>query len=473
MALRERIARFLAPDLLAHADVQPLVDEAVKRALAALPVTASYDPKGEGYRRAGSDWTLRNLELVTQARMTEIAYYMFDHSPMFRRLANMDQEFLFAEPVQITSEDDDVQEIIDRAWKGTEIDIEAEFPDLMMWWGILGEQCWPVTVNPANGALAFGYVDPALIEDVWVDSFNARNILRVDIQGDGGRTGPRLPVVRPDGNPASRTYGRLVGECFFLRLNAPPNGPRGRSDFLPLIDWIDGLERYGYNFLERAEQLLNFVWDVTISGANADQIRDWLRDNPPPQPGSMRAHNENVTWNAVAPDIKANDMTAGFNMAKSFVMGAVGRPDAWFGGGGKAYQTEAEQFGQVPIKSLDRRQQKIKQVITLVTRFAIDQAVIRGRLSESQAAAGFAVQMAEISKKDLGKITNALPQMVTALSVAQDSNWITQDEATRLFAALAGQLGYEIDADAMIEAAGDAPDPALEDYEEKRITDEG
>ena len=49
-------------------------------------------------------------------------------------------------------------------------------------------------------------------------------------------------------------------------------------------------------------------------------------DNPPPQPGSQRAHNENVKWEAVAPDIKAQDFSKGYEMGKQFVMGAAGPP---------------------------------------------------------------------------------------------------------------------------------------------------
>lgn len=465
MGLREKIARAIAPGLRSDAEIREIVQEEVKKARMALPITANYDPKNEGYRRLSGGPQTRDLSAITQDRMFEIAYYMYDNSAMTKRLARLDKTFLFGEPVTITSEDDDVLEIIDRFKDDMENNLDLEFPDLIMWLGLLGEQCWPVDVNKHNGHVRLGYEDPARIRQVYVAQHNVKVLTQVKMQGTAGRPGKKYAIIRGDHNPMSKTYGKLVGDCFFFAINRPPNSPRGRSDFLTLFDWIDGLERYGFNYLERAEFMLNFVWDVTLKNMTEDQIRDWLRDNPPPEPGSMRAHNDNVEWEAVAPDIKAHDYSKGFQMGKSFVMGAAGRPESWFGGGGKAYQTEAEIFGQVPIKDLDERQLYAKHILKLLIRFALDQAVIAGRLSEEKAAKGFTVEMPEISKKDLAKMVNGVPQFTTALTVAEQNKWITRETATKLFAFVAGQFGAEIDAQEQIDAAKEAgKDKVTEDY---------
>lgn len=465
MGVRNWLARKLDSTLVDAEQVRAMVADEVKTARLALPAMADYDPHGEGYRPMAGGLGQRNLDAVSQDRMFEIAYFMWDSSPMTRRLARMDKTFLFGEPVTVTSDEDAVQEIIDAFMDDPENNLNVFFPENVLWLGLLGEQCWPVEINPHNGHVTLGYVDPAWIAQVHVNRRNTRQLMRVDLKGDGGRPGRRMPVIRRDNDINSKSFGKLVGECFFFKLNAPPNSPRGRSDFLTLFDWIDSLERYGYNYLERAELMLNFVWDVMIKGYTEEQIREWLRDNPPPQPGAIRAHNEHVEWNAVAPDLKATDMGSGFDMAKSFIMGAAGRPDSWFGAGGKAYQTEADQFGQVPIKDLDDRQREVGRILEHVVKFAIDQAVIHGRLSEEKAAAGFTVNLPEISKKDFSKLINGVPQLTTALTVAEQNQWITRDAATRLFALVAGQFGMTIDPDDMIAAAGTAPDGDIpEDY---------
>lgn len=465
MSIREAIAKFIAPGMKGESEVRDVVKEEIHKARMSLPITSSYDPDGDGYRRlaGGGGPALRDLIYTDQDRMFEVAYFMFDQSAMTKRLAAMDRGFIFGESFTVTSEDEAVQEIIDAFLDGN--GLIRKYPDRAMWLSLLGEQIWPVEVNPANGFVKLKYEDPSLIKEVFVRPDDVEERLAVELRGRYGLSGRRMQIIRPDEDFRSKTFGRLMGDCFFWTVNAPPNSARGRSDFLTLFDWIDSLERYGFNYLERAELMLNFVWDVTLKGMNEEEIRNWLRDNPPPTPGSQRAHNEQVEWDAVAPDLKAADMTSGFNMGKSFIMGAAGRPDSWFGGGGKAYQTEAEQFGQVPIKDLDERQKYHGEILTRLVQFAVDQAVIRRRLNPQRAEAGFTVRMPEISRKDLAKMVNGIPQLSTALSVAESSGWVTRDEATRFFSFIAGYLGYQIDAERMIDEAGKRPPEALTDYD--------
>lgn len=465
--LRNWLAMRIGEGLMNRENVALLVQQEIQRARMALPITSNYDPKGEGYRRlSGSDTRRRDLMPIAQDRMFEIAYYMWDSSAMMRRLAVMDRSFIFNGKIKIESDEPDVQDILNKFQDDPQNRIALRYPERAMWLSILGEQCWPVDVNPYNGFVRLTYRDPADIVDVYVNPQNIEQALLVEIRRAfaSGAT-DKLAVIRKDSNIRSRSFDRLVGDCFFVKINAPPNSPRGRSDYLTLFDWIDGLERYGYNYLERAEFLLNFVWDVTLKGMTEDQIRDWTRNNPPPAPGSIRAHNENVTWDAVSPDIKANDFRGGYDMGKGIVMGAAGRPSSWFGEGGKAYQTEAEQFGQVPIADLNARSYLHECLLIEIGQFVIDQAVIHDVLSADKAAAGCRVAMPEVSKKDLTKLVNGIPQLSTALAVAQSNRWITQDEATRLFAFFASYLGYEIDAQAQIEAAAKAPAADEVDYD--------
>jgi hypothetical protein len=382
---------------------------------------------------------------------------------MMRRLAVMDKSFIFNGQVKLTSEEPDVQEILDVFQQKNKLSLR--YPDRAMWLSLLGEQVWPATVNPYNGAVTLAYEDPSDIVDVLVNPENIEEHILIELRGRAGLSTRKLNIVRESADIKSKAFGRLDGECFFWRINAPPNSPRGRSDFLTLFDWIDGLERYGFNYLERAEFLLNFVWDVTLKGMNADQIRDWLRDNPPPEPGSLRAHNENVEWDAVSPDIKAADFKGGFDMGKAIVMGGAGRPSSWFGEGGKAYQTEAEQFGQVPIADLESRSYMHQCNLEEIGRFVLDQAVVHGRLNEEKAKAGCRAEMPEVSKKDLTKLVNGVPQLTTALTIAQTNKWITPDESTRLFCFFASYLGYEIDPQTQIDAAAAAPPDNTVDYE--------
>jgi hypothetical protein len=451
MSIRETIAKIIAPALKGDAEIRTLVAEEIRRAKMDFPIMANIDPKNEGYRRYGDSMLTRNLFPMQQSRMFEIAYYMFDASAMFRRLGILDRSFLFSGRIKVTSEDADVQDIITKFWNDPENKMDLNYPESAMWLSFLGEQCWPVTVNPYNGQVRLGYMDPSLIKDIYVNPMNVKQIMQVETMGLTGRMGDRYAVIRKDYNFNSKTYDRLVGDCFFFSINHPPNSPRGRSDYLTLFDWIDAVERYGYNCLDRSEYIMNFIWDVTLKGMTQEQIDEWQRKNPPPEANSVRAHNENVTWEAVAPDLKNVDNKAGFDLGKSFVMGAAGRPASWFGEGGKAYQTEADQFGQVPIADMEQRQDLHRFNIEYVIQFVLDQAVIAGRLSAEKAAAGFTVSMPEVSKKDVSKMVNGLPQLAAALVLAVTNKLQTRETATRIYSWICGYLGYEVDAQAEID----------------------
>lgn len=473
MGIRETIAKWIAPGVKTEAEARATMADEIKTAVAEqitqarmdMPISVNYDPKNEGYRRVSDSIYSRNLMPVQQARMFEIAYFMFDSSAMFKRLATMDRGFLFSAPITISSDSVDVKAIIDRFWNDPENNMALKYPEYAMWLSILGEQCWPVEVNPINGFVRLNYEPPDQIKDVWVNPLKTSQLMQVEMMGLNGRPGRKYAIIRKDYNVQSRTYDRLVGDCFFVSINKPPNAARGRSDFMTLVDWIDSLERYGYNYLERAELMLNFVWDITLKGMNAEQIREFLRDNPPPEPGSQRAHNENVTWEAVSPDLKATDFKSGFDMGKAFIMGAAGRPESWFGSGGKQYQTEADQAGQAPVVDLEQRQELHKYMLTQILQFVVDQAVIHKALSEKEAAKGFCVTMPEVSKKDLAKFANVIPQLTTALALAVSNKFIQRDTAINMFAFVSGYMGYAVDAQAEIDAATKALADNETDYE--------
>jgi hypothetical protein len=462
--LRQRIAKWFAPDLYSKDAVREVVKDEIHKARMALPITANYDPNGEGYRPLmGRTSQRRDVQHVDLDRMYEVAYFMWDTSAMTRRLALMDQSFLFAEPITVTSPDPDVQTVIDNFM--TENKLGTRFPDKMMWMGLLGEQCWPVTVLPQNGLVLLEYVDPQSIKEVYVNSLNVEETQQVELQGVGGRTGRKMAVIRKDWNIHSKGFGRLLGECFFFSINHPPNDPRGRSDYLTLFDWIDGLERHGFNYLERAEFIFNFVWDVLLEGMTEEEIKSWLANNRTPDPGSIRAHNERVKWEAVVPNFGSHDFAKGFDSMKGFVMGSAGRPASWYGEGGKAYQNEAEQFGQVPIKDLEKRNELHKEILNEMVQFQLDQAVIAKRLSEEKAKAGFDVNMPKISEKDLSRLINGVPQLASALAVAETQKWVSHETAVSIFAIVISRLGVDVNVEDELKKAKGKPEEDTKDYE--------
>lgn len=446
MNIKEKIAKFLAPNLRTEKEVIKEVRSRMKAGL--LP--QDFDPKNEGYRRITGlgEAQRRDLSAVDQSKMFEVAYYMYSTSTITKRLCEMDKEFLFSEDITVTSEDKVVQQIFDDFFERN--DFVNRFPTNMMWLSLLGEQLYPVEVDKDNGAVTIKYIDPALIENVYVERDNVLVPKYVQLQSDGYvKKDIKYNIISIDNDIQSPTYNKYIGDCFFFALNHPPNSPRGISDYWTLFDWIDGVERYGFLYFERAETILNFIWDVLLEGYTDDEITNWLKKTKPPKAGTIRAHNEKVKWQTVAPTFQAWDYEKGLDMGLSLILGARGRPRSWFGQGGKSYQLEAEQQDQVPAKALDMRQKEHGRILKNILDFVIDQAIIAKKIiKKDREAIKYDINLPEISKKNFIKGVTVLPQGIG--SIMSTTEYVDDETIIRLLGYVFSQVGYELDVDELI-----------------------
>ena len=473
MGIRDYIARTLG--LPTEALIEARITEAVTAARQALPIMRDYDPNNEGYRRAGGEQTRADMSPMSQDAMLALAYYLYDSSGLCKRFVRDTKNFVLGEGVtfSVANDTDDgaAQQVLNDFWTDPFNQMNLRLPKRIEFFGLLGEQCWPTVVNPHNGRVQTTYVDPQNIAQVRTLAGWPEIAGQVVIQTARGIQGKTMRCVLPQLNYAEPGFNLLSGDCFFFSINNPPNDPRGRSDLIHLFDFISGFEEGLFDELDRLKQIKAYVWDVTLKGATDEQIREFLSKNPAPKSGSVRAHNEQVEWKAVTPDLKSGDNKSLFDLMKNYLSACMNRPDSWLGSGGKAYQTEADLMGEPTFKDLGERQRYVKYIIEQVLQFALDQAQIHRALpAPKDGAARYqpVVDLPEMSTKDVKRITEALTALATSLTVAQTNGWLTKDTAAKIYASVAGQAGVEIDAAAEIEAlAGGAEDDATADYDRR------
>lgn len=465
MGIRQRIAQFFDSSLIDPAAVAEMVKAEVKQARMSLPMTGNYDIAGDGYRRLTGEAAARDLEPLSQDRMLEIAYWMMDVSGLTKRFASDIKNFILGEGVTIEVENDPdgkAQEIIDQFWNDSINAMNLRMPSRVEYLFALGEQCWPVSVNPANGFVRLSYIDPSNIGKVHMVPGYPEIHARVDMKATAGRDkGRQLSVIREELDPRNPAYGRLVGDCFFLAINRPPNGARGRSEFLAQFDYINNYEEGLFDYQDRIRQMLTYVWDVTLQGADDTTIREFLQANSAPKPGSVRAHNEQVTWQAVAPSINAADQKSQFDMIRTYLAGCNNRPDSWYGAGGKVYGSEAESQGQPTYKDIASKQMYVKHAYETVLKFVLDQAILHKTLRDGAYKAN--VDMPEASTRDAVSIGNGLVALAAGLGSAEQNNWITSMDAAQTFVAQASRLGTEMTVNEALEKIQEAKALGLTD----------
>uniref|UniRef100_A0A6M3IVB0 Portal protein n=1 Tax=viral metagenome TaxID=1070528 RepID=A0A6M3IVB0_9ZZZZ len=453
--IRERIARYIAPGLKDEREIRELVKEEVQAARQGLPIAVNYDPTGEGYRRVSAqNQTREGLSPMSQDLMLNLAYYLYDTSGLVKRFVRDTKNFVLGEGLTYSVADDDdgaAQEVLDEFWGDGMNQMSLRIEKRVEFLNLLGEQCYPVIVSPHNGRTWVSYLDPINIDQVLTVQDFPEMPGAVKVRGTAGRPGRIMPVVREETDPRKREYGRLVGECFFFSINNPPNDPRGRSDLIHLFDFLNAFEEGLFDELDRIKLIKAFIWDVTLNGATQEEIDTFLQNNRTPKPNSVRAHNESVTWQAVAPSLGTQDNQNLFNMMRTYFAACTNRPESWLGAGGKAYQTEADLMGEPTFKDLGSRQRYVKYILEYQLRYVLDQHTLVGTLREPENRWIVTVDLPEMTTKNMVNIVTGLFSLAQALMMAQTSGWVSKEKSAELFLSVAQQVGVDIDIAAEIE----------------------
>ena len=264
-------------------------------------------------RAFGPMLAARDLNPSVQARMQQVAYYLYLVNPLAHRIVEYIKGYVVGDGVTVESEDPAAQRVIDTFWNDTVNAMDQSLPEFVKELSIFGEQCWLVTVNPLNGKARIGYMDPAEIEAIeWGELGEEGFAVQVPVavvrrRAPGEKESRRLRIIRRDENPDSPDYGRLTGECFYFAINKARTASRGISDLFAITDYLDGYDKLLFGLIDRVGFANAFIWDVQLKGATEEQIQEWLKEQRPPKPGSVRAHNEQVEWKTVSPSLHSQD----------------------------------------------------------------------------------------------------------------------------------------------------------------------
>lgn len=432
MGFREKLANFIYP------------------ARAAMAWADSVDRRDLGWRRYTADQNFLRYEFNDAARYQSqrVAYLAYYTSPLVRRIINDTKNFILGEGVsyQIIGDDPDgaALKIIDDFWYDSLNRIDIKLESWIETLFLVGEQCYPVIINPVSGKVTISYLDPMIVQSVTALANFPEIPDTLTLSGTIINGSESLQIIRKQTEQKIKEYGKLTGNCFWFAVNKPPNQVRGSSDLVSLFGMIERFETELVNELDRAKMLHSYIWDVTMEGATVKELEEYIEKNKTVQVGSIRAHNERVKWVAESPSLNQADNRTLFEMIRSYISAGVNRPDSWFGSGGKAYQTEAELMGEPSFKSLKSKQRYVKYMLEYMLQFVIDQAVIAKTLPDKDLRVS--VIMPEMQKSNITQTAAALQQITNTLVLAKNSGLISQETAQKQFAEFAETVtGMEFD----------------------------
>jgi len=386
----------------------------------------------------------RDLYILTQKRMQDIAFYLYDSNPMAKRIIEITRDFVIGDGFTFTAEDKNVLELIEDFWEDNNLDEELDVDVLEL--GIFGELCFPVWVNSANGAVKLGYIDPVKILKVKKDKNNPKISTTLTWRPVGSTEEKDLALINVDKNIHSKSYELLTGGCFFFTINKVTGATRGRSDLLTLCDWIDGHDQFLFARLERAFLLNTFIWDITCEGMNKTELEEFVKGLAMPKSGSIRAHNEKITWKSETPKLEANDASEEARMFKQQILGGSGFPEHWFGEAARTNRASALETSLPTLKKLKSRQKTVKNFIKRIIKFVIDQAIIHKKSGfNKDMNKNFKIIPSPIVSRDNKGVIDSINNLVDGLGKAVDKKWLDNNQAKRVFNTVISQLGTDIE----------------------------
>lgn len=460
--IRERIVRWLGG-----------ATEAPRMAEAAGATSTRAE---EGWTRLGDD-ERRDLSPLSQARMQKLALRLWESNMLARQIVELPIAYLLAEGVRVVADDELVQDWLDEWWRDPITDFPRRLPALVRDARLTGEVAWPLFGDPNSGHVRVGWLDPCRIEKVVLDPDNASQPIGIVTQRDakGRYLKYRVTVGGPETVFADRARRAREsfedGDILYWQLHAPAGAARGRSVLLAAIDWLDAYERHLYGEIDRAEFLRAYVWDVTLSGANAEEVAARAAKIAAPAPGSVRVHNEQEAWASLAPQLGGGDLTEVSRLFRNHLLGGAGLPEHWFGGGGDVNRATAAEMGSPTYKLLAMEQRAWTEVLRRAAEYAVSRRLDpsgQSWIDPADPQTAIRVEWPEMVTEDTSRFAAALAQAVGAAGAALDRGLLSEATAVGIVVAAASRLGLEIDpeqelAAAQTEAASRAERQARED----------
>ena len=404
----------------------------------------------------------RDLQPLKLQRIQNLSYALWQRNPLARRLVSILIDFTIgtdfsvkavvrqpdAEGNLVEVEDmPEVQEAWETSWADPYDGLSDEFPEVITDYFLNGELAIIPSKNPINGRITWGFINPVNIIEVATDPLNAFAPTAIKVQGEGMTEPKVLKVIVPDMNPESATFGRLMGDVLFFRTNKLISQSRGCGELAEMIDWIDLLEKFQWNALEAAEVRNTFFYHERREGATQEQL-DALPAPAPPKTAQVIRTNEKVTYDIKNPDLSSYETDRLVKTYKTWVLGGKGYPDWFFGDGGETNLATAAEMSRPTMQMFKRKQREVKTIAQRIAMYVLDQAIIAGTIKpKDDMVIDVEVSAYDFDRKDAASVGAGFVQVVTALKMARDSNWIDDQTAKTIV-------------DGVVTGLGASPDPS-------------
>jgi hypothetical protein len=327
--------------------------------------------------------------------------------------------------------------------------------------------------NAVTGLPRLDLIDAKQISGEGVKPLEGRATIpgTVYVQVSGQAAGVPYAVVNVD--PTTLRFLPAGGDdkrCFYFRDSRIPNSMRGFSLLLRPADWVDALNTFVWNGVDRAKLLNCLVYDVTMQNATEKDIKkrlDELAKAPLWNPNTHYVHNEKESMEVRTADLKAYETAAMSRSIKNYILGSQSLPESWYAEGGETNRATLSEQGDPTYRSLERHQKNARRIFGTLLAYAYDQVAARQsdipqRVDErGRIVVWLQATLPAMAAKDATRLASSMAQLGSGLKQAVYDELLSMKTARRIFLSTVNQLSG-------IEVEPDEEETAIDDEEEGR-----
>lgn len=419
-----------------------------------------FDSELAGWRSLSGAAGTQPLFLMQQDYLQMLSYWLYFTNNIIGGMIEKMTDVMVGNGFGFSSKNDAVQACLDEFWERDRINNFQWLQDVYTsWLTVFGESCFTVFTRP-DGSLKVGFVEPYNIDRTYTDPGNPFVVTGVRLKSDGLGSGAGKDVLTTVLDPTKpkellfdkdtrtqRDGFRVQGEkayCFFWYLNprivpADDENPclRGTPSLLASFDPATDAEDIIHSMSRRADMASRILWDVTIDDAGEDDINDFLDNQGIPDEYTLNAHNNKVHWNLISPDLKASEHETQHRITRNYAIGGKGpgMPPTWFGDGTDANRANAQELPFTTMSGLKRRQHKQGLIFSALAEY---------QLIQKGLPLDYDTIYPTMSEKDQQKQSATMQSLTSTLTVAEQQEYVTKDEARRIWRANVEDMGHDL-----------------------------
>lgn len=452
------------------------------------PQSGTIAAGGFGYMRQGQRGK-RTID-KTHDEILNTVWSMYQSNGIAKRALDFYYSAILGRDTQPETPDENLQIILDQFWKRN-LENNHNLKRFVIAHALFGELILPVFVREADGRVLLGYIDQGDAEENGIIFHPQNNLERWAVvlkEQDGKRKCYR--IIREDegfvfGGPGTNEMVQLprhpdklvtweqatlenweieflrekglteyTGSCFYFDKNNLANQPRGFSDLLQSVDWLDVNDNVLFSLAEREELMNYFSWLVKLTSASKERVserRAELATSPPMGKGQINIHNDAEEWTPVSFDMKQPGSIAVAGEVKKMALEGTGQPLTWHNEMDTSNRATAERADNPANRALEHEQGDLVKSLILICQFVADQAEIAG-FYKPEDNNKITIQVPEIVKSDMVEVSDTFSKTVNGLTVAQfDLKVITRETSAKVVSKIIAEFGVQYNPDEELE----------------------